>query len=60
MTQNEINEIHAWLSSERNYQVGLQLFEKHSKSTAMKRIFQGKESRYAGKLLYELKKLVPL
>lgn len=59
MTQNEINEINAWLSSERNYQGGLQLFEKHSKSTAMKRIFQGKESRYAGKLLYELRKLIP-
>ncbi|MFA6482287.1 MAG: hypothetical protein WCW62_06905 [Bacteroidales bacterium] len=59
MTQNEINEINAWLNSERNYQAGLQLFEKHSKSTAMKRIFQGKESRYAGKLLYELRKLIP-
>ena len=59
MTQKEINEINAWLNSERNYQGGLQLFEKHSKSTAMKRIFQGKESRYAGKLLYELRKLMP-
>jgi hypothetical protein len=59
MTQNEINEINTWLSSERNYQSGLEIFEKHSKSTAMKRIFQGKESRYAGKLLYELKKLIP-
>jgi hypothetical protein len=58
MTQLEINEINAWLNSKRNYKAGLQLFENHSKSTAMKRIFQGKESRYAGKLLYELRKLI--
>lgn len=59
MTQYEINEINTWLGSDRNYQAGLTLFEKHSKSSALKRIFQGKESRYAGKLMYELKKLVP-
>jgi len=55
MTQYEINEINAWLNSERNYQGGLQLFEKHSKSTAMKRIFPGKETRFAFKLAYKLK-----
>jgi len=58
MTQQEIDTIHAWLDSGRNYADGIRLLEKHSKNQAMTRIFEGREYRYAVKLAYELRKLI--
>jgi hypothetical protein len=58
MTQQNIDEINLWLNSGRNYSQGVALFDKHSRNLALKRIFPGKEKRFASKLSYELRKLV--
>ncbi|MFA6128229.1 MAG: hypothetical protein WC699_13080 [Bacteroidales bacterium] len=58
MTQNEINEINAWLSSSRGYTEGVQLFERFSSNRSLKLLFPRKEKKYATKLAYELSKLI--
>jgi len=57
MLQIDIDAINSWLNSDRNYEVGVQLFSRFSNNMVLKRLFPGKERMYAGKLGYELKKL---
>ena len=57
MLQIDIETINSWLNSDRDYNVGVQLFSKLSNNTVLKRLFPGKERMYAGKLGYELTKL---
>ena len=58
MNKQHIDEIYAWLDSEREYQTGVKVFTQHSKNKTLKDLFPGREARYAGKLTYELQKLV--
>jgi len=57
MNQQHIDEINAWLNSDRVYQTGVKLFDQHSKNKTLKNLFPRKEIRYAGKLAYELGKI---
>ena len=57
MNQQHIDEINAWLNSDREYQTGVKLFDQHSKNKTLKNLFPRKEIRYAGKLAYELGKI---
>jgi hypothetical protein len=59
MTQNDADTITSWLNSDRDYNVGVSLFEKYSRNHALKRIFPRKEARFSFKLAYELEKLIP-
>lgn len=51
-------EITNWLNSERNYADGVFLFDKYGRNPQLKRMFPGRSERYAGKLAYELGKLI--
>ncbi len=57
MNQQHIDEINAWLNSDREYQTGVKLFDQHSKNKTLKNLFPGREVRYTGKLAYELGKI---
>ncbi len=57
MDQQHIDEINAWLNSDREYQTGVKLFDQHSKNKTLKNLFPRKDIRYAGKLAYELGKI---
>lgn len=59
MTQTDIDTIKTWLNSGRDYNAGVAIYEKYSRNSSLKRIFPGKETRFAFKLAYELKKLIP-
>lgn len=50
--------IKSWLDSNRNFAEGVLLFQKYGKNPSLKRLFPGRENRYAGKLAYELGKLI--
>jgi hypothetical protein len=58
MTRSEITEINAWLDSSREYNDGVQLFERFSSNRSLKLLFPRKEKKYATKLAYELSKLI--
>jgi len=53
MTQSDIDSVNSWFNSERDYNAGEALHEKYSRNNALKRIFPGKETRFAFKLAYE-------
>jgi len=57
MTQSDIDTINSWVNSSRDYADGLNLLVKHTKNQSLRRIYEGREHRYANKLLYEVKKL---
>lgn len=50
-------EIIAWLSSDRNYDLGVMLYQKHGKNKNLKALFPGRDNRFRDKLAYELGKL---
>ena len=58
MIQSDIDSINSWLASDRDYDQGIAILVKHSRNPSMKRIFQGREHRYATKLSYEIGKLI--
>jgi hypothetical protein len=51
-------QIQNWLDSNRNYTVGVLLYQKYGKNQTMKKLFPGREKRYKDKLAYELGKII--
>lgn len=54
-----MNEIQSWLTSDRNYQQGVELYNRFGNSSSLKRVLaNGATSRNIETLVYELQKLV--
>ncbi len=58
LEQSAHQEISDWFNSSMNYTEGVILYSKYGKNPSLKKIFPGKESRYARKLAYELGKII--
>ena len=56
-TDSPHDQINAWLDSDRNYTEGVILFQQFGRNPTLKKLFPGREYRYADKLAYELGKI---